>query len=72
MTDKEVTRDEFYAAVGKQNVHPYIVSDKYPYTTEWKTPSGQLVGKIVPKIGAYPHLYTDTYFLRIDGWEQYR
>jgi hypothetical protein len=55
---REVTKDELMAAMNPQNVHPWPVGEKYPYVVEWRRPSGQLVAKEVPEIGAYPHLYT--------------
>lgn len=60
---KIVTKDQFYASVGALNVHPHILQGKYPYTMEWKTPSGQIMGKIVPETGAYPHLFTNIYLV---------
>lgn len=64
---KEVTKDQFYNSISVHNVHPYIVSDKYPYITEWKDPRGKVYGKIIPEngvyvIGTYP-FYTDHYYL---------
>jgi len=44
MTHREVTKDEFYAAMN-QNVHPTPVG-KYPYTSIFKTPDGREVGRI--------------------------
>lgn len=63
----EVSKDEFYGSVGQQNVHPHIVSDQYPYKTEWRLPSGRVIGKIVPEDGVYPKgtypFHTDHYFV---------
>ena len=43
-----VSKNAFFAAIGKLNVHPYIVSQKYDpvlgYKSHWKTPSGNVVG----------------------------
>lgn len=35
---KQVSRNEFFAAVAAstRDIHPSIVSAKYPYTSEWK------------------------------------
>lgn len=41
---KEVTKEEFFHTVGQLNVHPAPVG-KWPYTSEWKSPSGRIVGK---------------------------
>lgn len=67
---RKVTRDQFYSSIGTQNVHPYIVSDKYPYTEEWKDPRGKVYGKIIPEDGVflpgtYP-FYTEHYYLSED------
>lgn len=46
---QEVSKDTFYATVAVQNVHPYL-SGTYPYTSEWRTPSGCVIGKVVPGV----------------------
>lgn len=43
---KEVTQQEFYDVIGKKDVHPSVVG-QYPYTSEFKTPMGTVVGKVV-------------------------
>lgn len=50
---RQVSRAEFFAAVNPQNVHPTIVTDRYPYTSEWRfldrphaPPFGRTVGRI--------------------------
>lgn len=43
---KQVTREEFFAAIGPQNVHPCPVGP-YPYTSVFKTPAGHERGRIV-------------------------
>ena len=43
---RTVTEGEFFKAVGQVNCHPSIVGS-YPYTSEFKTPGGAIVGKIV-------------------------
>lgn len=40
-----VTKDEFWAAIGNQNVTPRPVGP-WPYTSLFKTPAGQVRGKI--------------------------
>jgi len=38
---RQVTKDDFYAAMGPLNVHPTITNDKWPYTSDW------MVGRVV-------------------------
>lgn len=42
---RQVTRCEFFAMIGPQNVHPQIMGP-YPYTSIFKTPNGLEVGRI--------------------------
>jgi len=42
---KEVTKEQFFAAIGKLDVHPHP-EGRYPYVSYFKTRSGQVVGKI--------------------------
>lgn len=51
----QVTKEEFYKAVGPVNCHPQPVG-KYPYTSQFKTPSGIVVGAHVS--------VDDTYWLQ--------
>jgi hypothetical protein len=60
---REVTKDEFFATVGQQNVHPYMVTDRYPYTEDWRTPRGVVLGRVVPEPGTHPHLFTSRYYV---------
>lgn len=49
MTFREVTKEEFYAAMGPLDVHPQIVT-RWPYTAEWRLQWGMkraVVGKTV-------------------------
>jgi hypothetical protein len=43
---RAISRDEFFATVGQLNVHPSS-QDNYPYTSFWKTPNGQIMGKTI-------------------------
>ena len=50
---RPVPKAEFFAAVNPLNVHPTIVTDRYPYTCEWRfldrphaPPFGCTVGRI--------------------------
>lgn len=60
---RSVSKKTFYVFIGPLNVHPRIVSDKYPYTTEWRlhTNGRQLIGVSIDKIEQGVR-YTD-YFL---------
>lgn len=41
----EVTKDQFYAAIGPLNVHP-TPEGPWPYKSVFKTPSGRVMGWI--------------------------
>lgn len=41
----EVTREEFFATVGRLNVHPH---NNNPYYSDWETPSRTLLGRTYP------------------------
>lgn len=47
---REVPREEFFRAIATQDIHPRPVG-KYPYTSEFRTPAGQIRAKTV---GYYP------------------
>lgn len=56
---REVTQDEFYAAIGPVDCHPRL-SDDYPYTSTFETRRGRLeVGRIIPEPNRphRPHYY---------------
>ena len=42
---KEVSREEFFAVIGRKDVTPEPTGD-YPYTSLFKTPAGLIEGKI--------------------------
>lgn len=49
---RKVTKDEFFKAINadKLDVHPTIITDKYPYTSEWRfprNPGRQVYGRTV-------------------------
>lgn len=44
---REVSEDEFYDAIGPQNVSPMIVRGSFPYTSVFVTPDGQQRGKAI-------------------------
>ena len=41
---REVTKDEFFRAMGPQDVHPSI-QGRWPYTSNWNTRAGKTIGK---------------------------
>jgi hypothetical protein len=53
---KQVSQNEFYAAIGKLDCHP-MPSGRYPYTSEFKTKDGRLVGKSVSYYTNPPNLW---------------
>jgi hypothetical protein len=46
---RPVSRNEFYERCGPLNVHPSIITDKWPYTSIWKLPNRDVFGKSVGK-----------------------
>jgi hypothetical protein len=66
MTTKQVTKDQFYAAIGPLNVHPCPIGE-YPYTSEFKTPNGKIIGKTVGRYTnpAQPWPVVTDYFLEV-------
>lgn len=45
---RPVTKEQFYDAIGRLNVHPQIQPGPYPYTSTWKMLSDRrVVGKSV-------------------------
>lgn len=61
---REVTKDEFYKAIGPLDVHPRI-QGPYPYTSVFLTPQRHEVGRIVSAYekGRSAGLTQDSYFL---------
>lgn len=49
---KKVTKEQLWEFVKDKDV-VYSCAGEYPYTGYWKTKSGELVGKIVPKESCY-------------------
>lgn len=61
---KQVTKEEFYKAIGAGNTHMTIINSKYPYTGEWRDHSRAgrpVVGKTVGKVERGVH--STDYFL---------
>lgn len=44
---REASKDTFFAAIRPLNVHPQIQPGPWPYTSLWKLPGGQVMGKVV-------------------------
>lgn len=59
---KEVSKDEFFAVIGPQNVHPRI-KGTYPYTCHFETPSSEIRGKTVDYIPDGEALPKTRYYL---------
>lgn len=62
-TWRKVDADEFYAAIGPRNCHPYIVPGSFPYASVFRTPSGDDVGK---SVGRDDRSGLNDYYLPID------
>ena len=61
----KVSRDEFFKAVARMNVHPQIVTN-YPYTADWRLqsePMRQPVGRTVDRVDG-GSIVTDYYLAR--------
>lgn len=46
---RQVTKDRFYEVMMPCNVHP-SPQGKWPYTTDWKTPSGAIIGRVIGSV----------------------
>ena len=61
----QVTKDQFFAAIGKCNVHPRIVGS-WPYRSEWRLQAGdrRLIGvsQEEPKAPEHPNGLTETIY----------
>lgn len=60
---REVSKDEFYRVIGPQDVSPSIVSDKWPYTSDFVTPNRQVRGKCVGYLPEGSALASKKYYL---------
>lgn len=52
---RQVSKEEFYGPIWKDrlNVHPSIVNDRYPYTSEWRylnDPMRRIYGRVVGRM----------------------
>jgi hypothetical protein len=59
---KEVTKEEFYKAIGPRDCHPHI-EGPYPYTSIYYTPSRVEVGRIVDAMLEGGGMPVSSYFL---------
>jgi hypothetical protein len=59
---REVSKDEFFKAIGSQDVHPSPVGP-WPYTSLFKTRSGDVRAKIVNTIPEGAGLPVSRFFL---------
>lgn len=62
MAWREVSMDEFYRHIGPQNVHP-TPTGPWPYTSMFKTPSGDVRGKTEGYLPDGSRLPKNRYFL---------
>lgn len=60
--DREVSKDEFYRVMGPLNVTP-SPTGAWPYTSLFKTPRGNVVGKSVGYIPEGSALSATRYYL---------
>ena len=58
---REVSKDNFYRAMN-QNVHPQIIGN-FPYTSLFKTPLGEVRGKVVGYFPEGSALAENRYYL---------
>jgi len=61
---RKVTKEVFFATVGPLNVHPRIINESYPYTSDWMVNNGRdSVGRTV---GVYetPGVVVNEYYLK--------
>jgi hypothetical protein len=63
---EEVTKEAFFRGIGRQDVTPYPVGP-WPYTSLFKTPHGEVRGKIVDYIPEDSGLTESRYFLPTQG-----
>jgi len=59
----EVSKDEFFAAIGPQNVTPSIITGKWPYSSDYVTPMREVRGKSVGYLPEGPALEAKRYYL---------
>ena len=64
MTMHEVSKDDFHAWLKgeKRDVHPRLIGNKWPYTSLFRTKSGEVLGKIETYIPEGSALSKNRYF----------
>ena len=66
---REVTEQEFFKTIGQLNCHPRPVGT-WPYTSEFRTPNGVEVGRIVNTVEEGEVRPTSRYFVaNLTGFE---
>ena len=60
---REVSKDEFFAVIGPQNVTPTIINGKYPYSSDYITPYREVRGKSVGYLPEGSALEAKRYYL---------
>jgi hypothetical protein len=65
-TVKQVTRDQFFAAMRDRNVHPSIRRGPWPYTSDWKlnAGTGPVIGRSEERLLPGSALTETLYFLQ--------
>ena len=65
MTRRQVTKDEFFAAIGGRDVHPCIRRMPWPYTSDWRLNRGHgpIVGRSEDHLLPASALTETRYFL---------
>lgn len=64
-----VSKAEFFATVGKLNVHPHILPGPYPYSCDWKLlNNGRVVGH-TKEIRLNPGA-VETEYYRAEDWNK--
>jgi hypothetical protein len=63
---REVTHAEFFKAIGPQNVHPHV-GGSWPYYSLFKTPHGDVRGKIEGYLPEDSGMPESRYFLPVVG-----
>ena len=51
----EISKEDFYASIGRLDVHPSLQPGGYPYTALWLTPTREVRGKSVEHVIAGIH-----------------
>lgn len=60
---REVSKDDFFKAIGSQNVMPKIIADRWPYSSDYVTPTRAVIGKSVGYLPEGSALAAKRYYL---------